>query len=253
MANPGETLAFLQESTLAYLQTEFVAGNGEQGVVFMKNKLAQTLSLLVLQTYSLTNSYSFLMALLTLCTTTEAQDGSLNALTTDLVLRLLHDLSLSLGSDVTLRSVRSKERLQRDAVVRDEIRAHHAANIAELLWKVIRDALSALTSEAPVANPSPHSLYGGAAGSLAQVAMAVVGDFATWIDIGLVINMDTVPILFNAATRVPGVSRAAAIASTSASISGACGIRVTRAPRFSMASIDLTVQLSPTRVAGPKM
>lgn len=198
MGSPEEALAFLQESALAYLQTEFVAGDGEQGVVFMKNKLAQTLSLLVLQTYSLTNSYSFLMALLTLCTTTKAQDGSLNALTTDLVLRVLHDLSLSLGSDVTLRSVRSKERLQRDAVVRDEIRAHHAANIAELLWKVIRDALSAMTSEAPVANPSPHSLYGGAAGSLAQVAMAVVGDFATWIDIGLVINMDTVPILFNA-------------------------------------------------------
>lgn len=164
----------------------------------MKNKLAQTLSLLVLQTYSLTNSYSFLTTLLALSTTNEAQDGSLNVLTTDLVLRVLHDLSLSLGSDVTLRSVRSKERLQRDAVVRDEIRAHHAASIAELLWKVIQDALQAMSSDVAVADPSPRSLYSGAAGSLAQVAMAVVGDYVTWIDISLVINMDTVTILFNA-------------------------------------------------------
>ncbi|WFD02361.1 pre-tRNA nuclear export protein [Malassezia obtusa] len=198
LPNPGEALSFLQESALAYLQTEFVAGDGEQGVVFMKNKLAQTLSLLVLQTYSLTNSYSFLTTLLALSTTNEAQDGSLNVLTTDLVLRVLHDLSLSLGSDVTLRSVRSKERLQRDAVVRDEIRAHHAASIAELLWKVIQDALQAMSSDVAVADPSPRSLYSGAAGSLAQVAMAVVGDYVTWIDISLVINMDTVTILFNA-------------------------------------------------------
>lgn len=202
LANPGEALAFLQDSALAYLQTEFVAGRGEQGVVFMKNKLAQTLASLVLQTYSLTNSYSFLSALLSLSTThppgESTQDGTLNVLTTDLVLRVLHDLSLSLGSDVALRSVRSKHRLQRDAAVRDEIRVHHAATIAELLWKVIQDALHVMRSDAPSGEAAPRVLHPSTAGSLAQVAMAVVGDYVAWIDIGLVINMDTATILYNA-------------------------------------------------------
>lgn len=201
MAQPSEALGFLQESALSYLHSEFVSGNGEQGVVFMKNKLAQTLALLVLQTYSLTSSYSFLTALLSLCTThppsEQVPEGTLNVMATDLVLRVLHDLSLNLGSDVTLRSVRTKERLQRDAVVRDEIRAHHAATIAELLWKVIQDSLQAMASGVPLSD-APRMLHAGAAGSLAQVAMAVVGDYVTWIDIGLVINMDTVTILFNA-------------------------------------------------------
>ncbi|WFD30897.1 pre-tRNA nuclear export protein [Malassezia sp. CBS 17886] len=202
LPNAAEALSFLQESALVYVQREFVAGSGEAGVAFMKNKFAQTLAQLMLQTYSLTSSYVFLAAVLSLCTAHDPPVAvppavpPLNATATDLLLRVLHDLSLSLGSDTTLRAVRGRDRLQRDAVVRDEIRAHHAAGIAELLWRVVRDALTVLADGAAAADA--HSVGSGNAAALAQLAMAVVGDFASWIDISLVVNVDTVHILFRA-------------------------------------------------------
>ena len=203
MPEAVNALAFLQESALAYLQSEFVHGHGEQGIVFMKNKLAQTLSLLMVQTYSLSSSYSFLSAALSLCTTHPSADtdSGLNVMATDLMMRVLHDLSLSLGSDATLRSVRGKDRLQRDALVRDEIRTHHAASMAELMWRVIQDSLRTL--QMPDAGGTttaslPQQLTAGNAGPLASVAMAVVGDYASWIDISLVVTIDTVQILYNA-------------------------------------------------------
>ena len=194
----AEVLTLLQESALAYLQSEFVSGQGEQGIPFMKNKLAQTLSLLIVQTYSLTSSYTFLTAMLSMCTAHPmADDKSINVVSADLAMRVLHDMSLSLGSDVTLRSVRGKERLQRDAIVRDEIRAHHAASLAELLWRVIQDSLHALQQGAD-GSASPRHLNAVTAGPLASLAMAVVGDYASWIDIGLVVTMETVQILYSA-------------------------------------------------------
>lgn len=193
----SEALSFLQEGAMTYLQTEFVHGQGEQGVAFMKNKIAQTLALLTLQTYSLTSSYTFLTSALALCTAHPDDAEGIHVVVTDLMLRVLHDLSLHLGSDVMLRSVRSKERLQRDAVVRDEIRAHHAASIAELLWRVIRDALQAL--QAPdTGDDAPQHMTVRTAGHVATVAMAVVGDYASWIDISLIVSMDTVHVLYNA-------------------------------------------------------
>ena len=85
MPEAVNALAFLQESALAYLQSEFVHGHGEQGIVFMKNKLAQTLSLLMVQTYSLSSSYSFLSAALSLCTPQPSAetDSGLNVMATD--------------------------------------------------------------------------------------------------------------------------------------------------------------------------
>ena len=194
----AEVLTLLQESALAYLQSEFVSGQGEQGIPFMKNKLAQTLSLLIVQTYSLTSSYTFLTAMLSMCTAHPmADDKGMNVVSADLAMRVLHDMSLSLGSDVTLRSVRGKERLQRDAIVRDEIRAHHAASLAELLWRVIQDSLHAIQQGAD-GSASPRHLNAVTAGPLASLAMAVVGDYASWIDIGLVVTMETVQILYSA-------------------------------------------------------
>ncbi|WFD34042.1 pre-tRNA nuclear export protein [Malassezia cuniculi] len=198
-ARAAEALGMLHESALAYLECEFVRGNGEQGVAFLRNKFAQTMALLLLQSASLTNNNTLFPALLTLCRTHPADspavlaDGSpaLNAMATDLVLRVLHDLSLSLGSDVTLRSVRGKERLQRDALVRDVVRAHHAPAIATLLWKVIEESLAASGT-----GTGPRQLNGNTAAALSQLSMAVVGDYVTWIDISLIVNVETLPLLF---------------------------------------------------------
>lgn len=189
--NAAEAIGVLHDSSLAYLEVEFVRGSGEQGVVFLRNKFAQTMSLLLLQSASLTANHTLFPAVLSLCRTHAPDapvlraDGepALNAMATDLVLRMLHDFSLSLGSDVTLRSVRGKERLQRDAVVRDIVRAHYAPSIAELLWKTIEETLTAADA---------------VAAALCQLAMAVVGDYVSWIDIALIVNVESLPLLFAA-------------------------------------------------------
>lgn len=131
----------------------------------LRNKVAQALALLLVQSYGLPPPYTLLTTLLGLTRTAE---GSLNPTSADLVLRILHDLSLTLGSDTTLRSVRSRERLTRDAAVRDEIREHNAAAIAEAVWQMLREALAKVhTSEWP----------GRTAEDLTEMATRVVGDY----------------------------------------------------------------------------
>ena len=58
------------------------------------------------------------------------------------------------------------------------------------------DALTAL--RAATDDESPRHLSARTAGALGQVAMAVIGDYASWIDIGLIVSLDTVQLLYGA-------------------------------------------------------
>lgn len=99
---------------------------------------------------------------------------------------MLHDLSVTLGSDVTLRTVRTKERLQRDGVIRDEIRANHAVGVAEAVWSVVEESLQRIDAE------GPQSAWP----SIAEMAISVVGDYVSWIDISLMVTPRTVNLFF---------------------------------------------------------
>lgn len=116
----------------------------------------------------------------------------LNLTSSDLVLRVLHDLSVTLGSDATLRSVRSKERLQRDSVVRDEIRANHATGLAEAVWGIVEEGLRKVD-----AGSSVSSEWNPAKGAeVTEMAMSVVGDYVSWIDISLMVTPQTISLFF---------------------------------------------------------
>lgn len=144
----------------------------------MKNKVAQALSLLLVQTYSLPPPYTLLSTLLAL---TRGSDASLNPTSTDLVLRILHDLSLTLGSDVTLRAVRSRERLARDGAVRDEIRTHNAPAVAEAVWGIVEESMGRVgTGVWP----------GKMAEEITELAVRVVGDYVCECSCGGVLEDD---------------------------------------------------------------
>lgn len=115
-----------------------------------------------------------------------------------MVLRMLHETSITLGSDVTLRAVRSRERIARDTAIRDEIRVSQATEIAEVAWKVIEEsyakAQELVSRGAPPADEQGWTSQ--RAVDLTCRAATVVGDYASWIDISLVVTPRTVDILY---------------------------------------------------------
>ncbi|PWZ01596.1 Exportin-T [Testicularia cyperi] len=207
-SDPASAVASLQQSAVDYIQKEYIAGSGDQSVPYLKNKFAQVLSVLLLQTYNLPPPFTLLPTLLSMIRahpstspTSSSSQLPLNPFTTDLVLRVLHDLSVTLGSDVTLRAVRSKERLQRDAVIRDEIRASHAANITESVWRVIEEGFNRVNageSAAPSGDGSGiRTMTFANSVELTAAATKIVEDYVSWIDINLIVSNETVSLLFN--------------------------------------------------------
>ncbi|KAN0062212.1 pre-tRNA nuclear export protein [Thecaphora frezii] len=204
-SDPAAAVATLQEAAVNYIRQEYVVGSGDQAVPYIKNKFAQVLAVLLLQTYSLPPPFTLLPTLLALFRAHPSSSPSssqlpLNPFTTDLVLRVLHDLSVTLGSDATLRAVRSRERLQRDAAIRDEIRANHAANIAESVWSVVEQGF-AKVNEGPSSDANAAGLglrlmsYTNAL-ELTAAATKIIEDYVSWIDISLIVTGQTVPLLF---------------------------------------------------------
>ncbi len=207
-SDPAGAVASLQQSAVEYIQKEYVAGSGDGAVPYIKNKFAQVLAVLLLQTYNLPPPYTLLPTLLSMFRAHPATSPSqastsqlpLNPFTADLVLRVLHDLSVTLGSDVTLRAVRSKERLQRDAVIRDEVRANHASNIADSVWRVVEEGFNRVNlgeQATDATSAGVRTMTYANAVDLTAAATKVVEDYVSWIDITLVVTNQTVPLLFN--------------------------------------------------------
>ncbi|KAK0524530.1 pre-tRNA nuclear export protein [Tilletia horrida] len=227
--DPVAAVSFLQDEALRYVHREYVEATTETdaGVAFVKNKVAQTLTILILQSFNLPSSTSILPAFFDLIRAHPAQSPSLsgpggaanppiNAAATDLVMRVFHDLSLSLGSDVNLRQIRSRDRLQRDAAIRDEFRANYAPRLAETVWKVLEEcALRLESDQGASADSSPRALTKPAAVVITCMALQLVGDYVTWIDINLMVQPNTIALLYRLlGHEVPEIRIAAADALT---------------------------------------
>ncbi len=188
------------------------------------NKIAQTVTQLVLQSYLPASTPDFLPQLLSLLRThppgspsTSVSPAPLNAQSTDLLLEVLHELSLSLGSDVTLRVAKNREAMMRDTTVKDAIRASHAGLIAENIWKTFEECVVKLEGVDPssvhaaVAHSGQRSLTPSSAANLLRKTAYVAGDYASWLDIGLMVTPDTVRLLMNLLHHpVPALRTAAA-------------------------------------------
>ncbi|KAK0554849.1 pre-tRNA nuclear export protein [Tilletia horrida] len=205
-------IEFLRNEVIRYLQAEFVQGAGERdsGGSYLRNKIAQILSILVIQSFQHFESSAniLLPSLFDLMFTHPPNSPSLSAASTtdrppfnpctsDLAMRVFHDLSLSLGSDVTLRAIRDRDRLSRDAVVRDEFRANFAVRLTDTLWTVLDQCERRLNGTQQGSSSSgPRALTETAAVEMACMSLQLVADYVTWIDIALFVKPETIALLY---------------------------------------------------------
>lgn len=200
--------AFLQQALLAYVQQTYVLGPGEKDASLI-SKLAQMITHLLAQPYAQNVPSSLLpdlFALLRAAPSASSTAGitTLNAPVADLILKALHDLSLTLGSDVTIRAAKDRRTLLRDGQVKDAIRAHHATALAEQVWSISEECLERLTHpEAEAADGSlstPCRLHAdtNTASALLRQALVCVGDYSSWLDISLMVTPRTIELLMRA-------------------------------------------------------
>ncbi|KAK4053974.1 pre-tRNA nuclear export protein [Microbotryomycetes sp. JL221] len=212
---PVEALAFVQTSLFDFVSVEYVQGTAEDGIAFVKNAFVRLLTLLFIQTYPQTTPQFFkhFLGLLrsypsttTLPSSSTATNGSaaastapLNAQTTDLLLRLLHEVSTEV-SDAQLRLNKPHARLQRDTELRDAIREHDANGIAQAIWDTISESLDGvnLAQDAADKNVKAVGLKGKTARDVCEMAVKVAGDYVSWIDINLMVTQSSIPLLLRA-------------------------------------------------------
>ncbi|KAM0787298.1 hypothetical protein ACM66B_007074 [Microbotryomycetes sp. NB124-2] len=191
---PVEAIAFVQASLFDFVTREYVDGNAEDGVAFLKNAFARLLTLVFLQTYPVATPQffkHFLALLRSYSGTTSSASDALNPQTTDLFLRLLHEVATEI-SDAHLRLNKPHARLQKDTELRDAVRDHDAPEIAGSIWSIIAESLDGI---ARADENGKVGLIGKTAREICEMAVRVAGDYVSWIDINLMVTPSSIPIL----------------------------------------------------------
>ncbi|BGP43722.1 pre-tRNA nuclear export protein [Rhodotorula kratochvilovae] len=200
-----EALAMLQTSMLDYFSSEFVTGTAENGVTFLKNAIVHLAAAVFVHAYP-HSSPTFFTSLLALLRTyppsvavpsSSSSTGAapLNPQTTDLFLRILHEVSLEI-SDAQLRLNKSTQRLQKDTELRDAVRERDAPALAEAVWGVIGEALEGVDAPDQQQEGAHRvGLKGRTAREVAEMAVRVAGDYVSWIDINLMVTPSTIGLL----------------------------------------------------------
>lgn len=142
----------------------------------LKNASLHLTTLLFLRIYPTacpTFFTSFLSLLRTYpSTVTVPSHAPLNPQTTDLFLRLLHEVSTEI-SDAQLRLNKPVVRLTRDSELRDAVREADAPKLAEALWEIVTESLDGIDK---VEN-GKVGLKGKVARETAEMVIRVVGDY----------------------------------------------------------------------------
>ncbi|KAM0750236.1 Exportin-T [Meredithblackwellia eburnea MCA 4105] len=179
-----EALGYVQTTLFAYFQQEYGSGPAESGITFLINTSVRLLALLFFHSYPKTcpNFFTHFISLLRATPT-----SPLNPASTDLLLRLLHEVSVEI-SDAQLRLNKTPTRLTRDGELRDAVRERDAQAITRTVWEVLGVAIDGLEKEG-------EGVKGAKARDLALMAMKVVGDYVSWVDINLIVTPETIPFL----------------------------------------------------------
>ncbi|GAA5992257.1 hypothetical protein JCM5350_006326 [Sporobolomyces pararoseus] len=192
-----EALAMLQTSLFDYFQGEYVSGPAENGVAFLKNASVNLAAQVFVHTYpaiapNFLSSFLSLLRTYPPSTSTTSSPPPLNPQTTDLLLRLLHEISLEIG-DAQLRLNKSSARLAKDTELRDAIRERDAAQVAGTVWEIIAEAVEGVEREEQ--GDGKVGLNGKTAREIGEMAVRVAGDYVSWIDINLMVTPPTISLL----------------------------------------------------------
>lgn len=201
-------VVYIQRALLAHIHTAYVA-TAIPPDPSLASKLAQMTAQLLAQSYAQPPDEPLLPALFALLHAGVSESAatpkpSVNALVSDLVLRTLHDLSLSLGSDVSIRATKDRATLVRDNFVKDAIRVQDAGALAEQVTSLAEAALVHVSARAQRGAPQPSSSdpallervlnEANAVGILRQ-ALTCIGDYASWLDLALMVTPRSVELL----------------------------------------------------------
>ncbi|GAA5834356.1 hypothetical protein JCM11251_007967 [Rhodosporidiobolus azoricus] len=192
-----EALTALQSSLLSYFRLEYLSSSPstpapcENNTAFLKNATVHLLANLFVYTYP-SLSPSLFTEMLALAREGATVPGGYNPSTTDILLRLLHEISLEI-SDAHLRLNKTPQRLAKDTELRDAVRDRDATAIAAAVWEIIGQAL-----EGSVVEGGGEGMQGQKAREVAEMAVRVAGDYVSWIDINLMITPSTIGLLLRA-------------------------------------------------------
>lgn len=100
----------------------------------------------------------------------------LNPQTTDLLLRLLHEVATEI-SDAQLRLNKPGAKLAQDAILRDAVRERDAPSIAAAIWDIVGEALDGLNSPDLLRGEAKVGLKGNTAKEMAEMSIRVIGDY----------------------------------------------------------------------------
>ncbi|SCV74530.1 BQ2448_7559 [Microbotryum intermedium] len=201
-----DALAFVQQSLVDYFQQEYIThGKAENGVAYLKNASVHLITILFVHTYpqQFSSFFSTFLNLLRLYSPSHQPAPTtpppLNPMTTDLLLRLLHDVSDEI-SDAQLRLNKLPHRLAKDTELRDAVREHDAPAIASSIWEIISESLDGISTPSSSSTTLDDlvGLKGKRARDILEMAMRVVGDYVSWIDINLMVTPSTIALLLRA-------------------------------------------------------
>jgi len=205
-----------------YFQGEFVTGPAEQGVackflsflpsflslssllirfslttfkrdyIVLKNAIVNLAAQLFVYTYPVI-APNFLSSMLSLLRTYPPSSSTsspppLNPQTTDLLLRLLHEISLEIG-DAQLRLNKPGARLAKDTELRDAIRERDAPAVAGAVWEIIAEAVDGVERNDQQGEQGKIGLTGKTARDIGEMAVRVAGDYVCKFEL-LAVNSD---------------------------------------------------------------
>lgn len=152
----------------------------------LKNAIVNLAAQLFVYTYPVI-APNFLSSMLSLLrtyppSTSTSSPPPLNPQTTDLLLRLLHEISLEIG-DAQLRLNKPGARLAKDTELRDAIRERDAPAVAGAVWEIIQEAVDGV--ERDQQGDGKIGLTGKIARDIGEMAVRVAGDYVCMLQLAL--------------------------------------------------------------------
>ncbi|KAF8206454.1 armadillo-type protein [Mycena galopus ATCC 62051] len=191
-----ECFRTIQQSLVAYIQSEYVYGPAEASSTFLRNKFSHTLTLFFLCTYMTAGQWpTFFADLFSLIRPAQSSSSSEPAFNRHIILLFFH-IVLEISGEVAdqmLKSARTfnQARQTRDARVRDAVRERDAAAINEAVLTIVSEGAQTMKKGGASARELEEAV------EVVDLGIRTFGSYVGWIDINLTVTPTTVPLLFS--------------------------------------------------------
>ncbi|KAJ6513272.1 armadillo-type protein [Mycena sanguinolenta] len=191
-----ECFRTIQQSLVAYIQSEYVYGPAEASSTFLRNKFSHTLTLFFLCTYTTPGQWpTFFSDLFSLIRPAQSSSSSEPAFNRHIILLFFHIVLEVSGevADQMLKAARTfnQARQTRDARVRDAVRERDAAAINEAVLTIVSEGTQTMKKSGVSSRELEEAV------EVVDLGIRTFGSYVGWIDINLTVTPTTVPLLFS--------------------------------------------------------